>query len=479
MKLYKRIAEELEKKGIKINLSEVYDFQEEWLNWYKGYVQKFHNYTRKVNGTNKKFERRTLNLAKKFSEDIAKLLWTEKTSIKLDDDEKTKKLWEILDSKENSLSVNFPIFLEKAIAIGTGVLVEYQNQREEIIIDYIDGNMVIPFKYTNSYITGLVTINRINEKDKYYTQITIHTYENDVYKRQNLLYESENKNDIGKEIDLSIKFPEVEPLEEITTQIPRFQVYRNNAANNIDLITPLGISIYANALDMFKSADMKYDSLYNEFQLGRKRILVDRTAMKGQSTVNENGEVEHTQYFDENDTAYVAISGMEEQPVKEIDFSLRTAEFISAINADIDYASSNIGLGANWLKFDGTGVKTATEIISENSEAFRNKKHLDIIVNDVIYDLVRAICEMANITTNEIKIETDDSIIEDKETERLKAQSEVGAGLRSKLSYLVDIRGLSEEEATKELLQIEEEKKLAMTTVMETQGEDETIIEEE
>lgn len=462
MKFYKKIADELSKKGIQIVISEIYDFQTEWLNWYKGYVPSFHKYSMKVNGINKKFERKTLNLAKKFSEDISKLLWTEKTKITLDTDEKTKKLWEVLDSKENSFSVNFPIFLEKAIAIGTGVLVEYKDEQKKTIIDYIDGNMIIPFKYTNSYITGLITINRINEQNKFYTQITIHRYDGTTYIRENLLYESETEKDLGKEIELTSKFPNVEPIESVETKTPRFQVYRNNAANNIDLMTPLGISVYANAIDVFKSADNKYDGFDNEFSLGKKRILVDRTAMKATQSVNENGEIEHTQYFDENDTAYVAITGMEQQPVKEIDFTLRAEEFIKAINADIDYASTIIGLGSNWLKFDGTGVKTATEVISENSEAFRDKKHLDINVNDVIYDMVSAICEMENIEAKEITILTDDSIIEDKDAEKVRAQSEVSLGLRSKWNYLTQIRGLSEEEAKKELEKISLEKQQTM-----------------
>ena len=462
MKLYKRIAEEMQKEGIFLNVSDVYKFQEEWLQWYKGYVPTFHKYKMKVNGINKSFERKTLNLAKKFCEDMAKLLWTEKTTISLDNDEKTKALWNILDSKENSFTVNFGNFIERTLAIGTGVTVEYQDETGKILIDYIDGNMVIPYKYTNSYISGLVTVSRMNEGKKWYSQLTIHEITDTKYIRRNKLYESENENDIGKEISLELKYPNVKEVEEIATTKSRFQVLKPNIVNNIDLQTPMGISLYANCIDMFKSADTKYDGLFNEFVLGRKRILVDKTAMKATTNVNEKGEVEHVQYFDENDIAYVAIAGMEEQPVKEIDFTLRTEAFIKAINTDIDYASSNMGLGANWLKFDGAGVKTATEVISENSEAFRTKKHNDTIVTNLIYDLVAAICEMAGIETSEIKIETDDSIIEDKEAERVKAQSEVVQGLRSKTNYLTEIRGLTEQEAAEEMAQMQAEKQAAM-----------------
>ena len=59
---------------------------------------------------------------------------------------------------------------------------------------------------------------------------------------------------------------------------------------------------------------------------------------------------------------------------------------------------------------------------------------------------------------NKITIIPDDSIIEDKNTEQLRAQQEVTAGLRSKKSYLMDIKGMSEQEAEEELQKIQEEK---------------------
>ena len=100
----------------------------------------------------------------------------------------------------------------------------------------------------------------------------------------------------------------------------------------------------------------------------------------------------------------------------------------------------------------------ATEVISENSKAFRTKKRDEITINDCIYDLVRAICELEGIKTNNITITPDDSIIEDKNTEMTRAQLEVTQGLRSKKSYLMEFKGMSEEEAEEELEKIKEEK---------------------
>lgn len=462
MELYNNIASALSKKGINLVVGSIYDLMAMCKQWYRGNVNDFHYYTLRVNGKEEQCERKTMNMPKKLCEDITKLLWTEKTRIELSNINSTKRLWEILDSKENSFTVNFPIFIEKVLALGTGVLIEYKNENNKTIIDYVLGDVVIPYKYTNGYISGLITISRFIEEAKkkkiYYTHITYHEYESGIYRRYNELYKSNIETELGKEINFKNKFPNIKELEEVETSVPRFQVIKPNVANNFDTDSPMGISILANSIDRFKSIDTKYDSFCSEFELGRKRILVDQSAMKGQVLVDENGNQRFIQYFDAEDKAYVAINGMEGQPVKEIDFSLRTAEHIDSINAELNWLSSNAGLGSNFYKFDGVSTKTATEVISENSDAFRTKEHYEIVINDAVYDLVNAICEMEGIKTKKTTIVSDDSIIEDKNTEQLRAQQEVAQGLRSKKSYLMDIKGMSEQEAEEELQKIQDEK---------------------
>ena len=212
--------------------------------------------------------------------------------------------------------------------------------------------------------------------------------------------------------------------------------------------------------------------------MGKKRILVDQSAMKGGMETDAEGNPHFVQYFDKNDRVYVGINAEMKEPVKEIDFALRYQEHIDSINADLNWLSENVGLGSNYYKFDGAGTKTATEVISENSQAFRTKQHYQIIVNACVEDLVKAVCELEGIKTNKITITPDDSIIEDKDKEITRAQMEVSQGLRSKKSYLMDIKGMSEDEAEEELQKIQEEKMsnqeaFGFTPNTETEGEEE------
>jgi len=243
MDLYNNIANVLSKKNINLIVGNMYDFMALWKEWYRGSVNDFHYYkTHLADGTTCTCERLTMNMPKKVCEDFSKLLWTEKTQINLSNQKATKRLWEVLDSKENSFTVNIPMFIEKSLAIGSGALVEYKDDNKTII-DYIDGDLVIPYLVTNSYIKGLITISRFKEKsgknDIYYTHITYHEFNGELYTKYNELYKSKTDNELGKEIEFSSMFPKVKNPYIVKTKTPHFQVFKPNLANNLDISSPL------------------------------------------------------------------------------------------------------------------------------------------------------------------------------------------------------------------------------------------------
>lgn len=425
-----------------------------WKQWYRGSVNDFHFYSVKmVDGKTKLKERKTLNMPKKLCEDFSKLEWSEKVEIKLDTEESTNKLLDILNSKENAFNVNFPIFLEKEYALGTMATVEYIKDGRTII-DYIDGDVILPYKYTNSYIYGIVTVSRTTEgtdnKKKYYTLLTYHEYENGKYMINNELYLSREENTLGREVSFKEKYPNVKEYDVIVTKHPRFQVWKLPIANNFDTGSPLGISVLANQLDKFKSIDIKYDSFNHEFSSGKRRVMIDKTAVKSDVTgVDENGAPVMVSYFDTDDDVYVAIKGMENQPIKDINFDLRTQQHIDAINTELNYLSAGVGLGNQFYRFDGNGLKTATEVISQNSDTYRTMVHHRIPIYDCLYDLIAVICEMNNIPYKEISINLDDSIIEDTDKIRQQALTEYNAGLISKSEYFRITDKLEGKAATK------------------------------
>lgn len=91
---------------------------EEWLSWYRGEVFGFHNY-RVYNGTNYlEMRRKTLQMAKKVCEDWANVLFNERCTITVDNNEV---LQEVLNNTNFWVKANEAV--EKSFALGYGALV--------------------------------------------------------------------------------------------------------------------------------------------------------------------------------------------------------------------------------------------------------------------------------------------------------------------------------------------------------------------
>lgn len=430
-----------------------------WKCWYQGSVEDFHKYSVKLaDGTTCSKEKMTMNLAKKVSEDMSKLLWSNKVQINLDTPETTNQLWDILNA--NNFNVMMPRQLELCSALGTVAFSEFIFNNQ-VCIEYIgDPTRIIPFSFNNDRITGFVTVNpftRIeNDEITYYTHLVYHEYTNRVYTKYNALYISDSATELGVEIPFNYMFPEVE--ESVIYEdmdYPHFQILKFPITNNYDLDNPLGLSIFANSIDRFKTIDNKYDSFNNEFLTGKKRILVDASALKGAPSVDSDGLVTTTLYFDKNDTTYVALRGMEQQPIKEIDFNLRYQEHIESIQSELNWLSSNIGFGENFYSFSGNQPMTATEVMSRDSDAYRTKDNYDVCLKNMLTNLVQAVCYLAKIDTKTIEIVTDYSRFKNDSAEQQRLMQEVNAGITSKVEYRMKVYNEDLDVAKKKIAEIE------------------------
>jgi len=472
--LYEDLKQQLHKNGIDIINEDYYQYIDEWKSWFQGSVSDFHFYNIKVaDGTEVQCEKKTMNMAKKGSNDIMKLLWSNKCDIKLGSDEKTKALWKVLDSKQNNFTIMFPQMIEIACGLGTTAMTEYKDSLGRTRIEYInDPSIIIPYAYDNFNITGFIVFDRWQElegkKEVYYTHLTYHEFkaeknDNDemvqIYRKYNELYKSKDKDQLGKEIDFATKYPEVEQLVIEETDTPHFQIIKPPLANNLDINSPMGISVFANSIDKLKAIDNKYDSFDLEFIDGKRRILVDKTALKGSPQVNEDGSISQQLYFDRNDRTYVAMNGMKDQPVKDISFDLRYKEHIESINSELNWYSGDLGLGEDYYKFDGVGRATATEILSQNDDAFRTKQTFETVIRDVIIDLVKVVCHLEGIeiSEDEIEITMDYSRFENQTATQQRLEREVNSGITSKVEYRMKVYGETEEIASKKIAEIKKD----------------------
>ena len=140
---------------------------------------------------------------------------------------------------------------------------------------------------------------------------------------------------------------------------------------------------------------------------------------------------------------------------------------------DVLYLGTQIGFDPGTLSFDqSNGIKTATEVISENSKTFGTVKAHENSIKDSLEQMVRAIIELSvhygltyegqsieSLIGNgyNVSIKFDDSIIEDKNAEISRGTMLVGAGLMSRYKFMTDTLGYTPEEAEAELKRVSDE----------------------
>jgi A118 family predicted phage portal protein len=303
---------------------------------------------------------------------------------------------------------------------------------------------------------------------------TVYRVTNDLY-RMPIKEAPEPQNILGWWYPLNEIYPLLSPDTTIyDVHNAFFQYIRPFGANYADDNSPLGMSIYAPAMSTLHGLDIMFDSLQREFVLGKKRIIAPARAMKMSAGVNGS----HLQrYFDADDEVWEALAtdSVEDLKVYDNSVDLRVEPHITGINGDLSILCAQIGFDPGTLSFDATkGLKTATEVISENSKTFSTVQAHENIIRDALEQMVHAIFELAvhyGISYKGQSIESlisggydvavtfDDSIIQDKQAEITQGVTLVGAGLMSKKRFMVDTLGYTEEDAENEIKQISEENK--------------------
>lgn len=473
-----------------------------WQAIYKGFYRAWHEVDihtiRDPKG--KKRTLATMNAGKMACSQMARYVWNERCSIhaSMMNAPKEDPLDDFLQHVlcENRFFTAFGDLLEKSFALGGGALKEWVEIPKDqdgndigegkVRIGYTMASQFVPTAWDNSRITAGIFISREARDGYYYTVVEWHKLDGTTYRVTNDLYRmpikdtEEPQNILGWWYPLSEVYPLLSPdttIEDVENAF--FQYIRPFGANYADDNSPLGMSIYAPAMNTLHGIDIMFDSLQREFVLGKKRIIAPVRLMKQVGGLG--GKLQR--YFDADDEVYEALATDNPEDLKIVDNSvgLRVNEHIQGINGDLAILCSQIGFDPGTLSFDASkGLKTATEVISENSKTFGTVKAHENIIRDSLRQMVDAIFELAvhyGLTWEgktiesliaggyEVAVTFDDSIIEDKNAEINQGIALTGAGLMSKKRFLTDVLGMTEEDADKELTQIGEERKVNAVTV--------------
>lgn len=467
-----------------------------WKYLYRGYYKPWHRISAPtVKDALHERDLERMDTAKAICAELAGLIWNEQCEISVSQETgKDQLLDEFVHDvlMKNGFWTKMQEHIEQVLALGGGAIkVWYEEKRDgegnvipnsgNIRLGFCMADQFVPTAWDNTQVTDGVFISRQAKDGYYYTRLEWHKWDGLTYWISNEAYRSEYKQNSAKEpqdilgfrYPLSAVYPfldEQTPLQGLSTSL--FAYYRPAIANNLDDDSPLGVSIYANALSTLKALDICYDSFVQEFRLGRKRIIVPAQCLR---TVQDPVTKEYRRFFDATDEAYVALKSDDTDALKIQDntVSLRVGEHEQAINALLSILCLQVGFSAGTFTFDrAQGLKTATEVISENSKTYKTIKGNQLQVKNAITQVIDAIVQVASLydvhwngtsirTLSalgwETKVVFDDSILQDRQTNINEGILLANNGLMSKKRFLMEKLGYTEEEAAQELEEIKQE----------------------
>ena len=353
-----------------------------------------------------------------------------------------------------------------------------------IKLGYVSADQFVPLSWDNAAITEGVFISRSAKGKYFYTRLEWQRVEGGRLVIENQLYRSDMESGaqpgklqdiLGARVPLSELYPDLEERVEVAAPEGLFSYFRAPVANNLGDGSPLGMSIYGNAMETLHALDICYDSFVSEFRLGKKRIIVPARCVR--QVVDPVTGIPR-RYFDPSDEVYEAFAADDKDELKISDDSvaLRVEEHIAALNAFLNILCLQVGFSAGSFSFDNSGgVKTATEVVSENSKTFKTLRTVKNQLAPALEKLVRQIVQVAALYGIEhegqsvaalaaggfeVKITFDDSVTQDRATNLNEGISLVNSRLLSKFTFLTDPKygiGLTEAEAKTELERINEE----------------------
>lgn len=454
------VIEALKQRGFETVEAAFYDKIQEWLSWYEASVKSFTWYKVWNGQTHVKCKRFSLEMAKKVSEDWANLLMNEKVKITLEGEKEQNFVNEVFAA--NNFIVKINEMQEWKSALGTVAYIPRVvgqvegGQAREIQLDFVTAEHIYPLSWRNGIITECAFESTYTSGGKEYSYLQIHRKdENGAYIIENALYRRENGQLYEARLSDVPEFARVPASVKTRSDKRQFVIDRPNIANNYGVNIPMGVAVYANAIDVLKGVDIAYDSYVNEFVLGKKRIMVKPTAAKN---------LDGAPAFDNSDTVYYVLPEDIENGavIESIDMTLRTAEHQTGIQDQMNLLSAKCGFGERHYKFDNGSVSTATQIVSENSTLFRTIKKHELVLEAALAELCRIILRLGNLAMQaglnedvEISIDFDDSIIEDKETDFNRDMRLLQAGIMGDVEFRMKWFNEDEETAKKALPKME------------------------
>lgn len=358
------------------------------------------------------------------------------------------------------VDTNLPIYVEYGCA-GGGLIFKPYMDNGSIAVDFVQAGDFYPVAFNRGKITEAIIPEFKKSGKKLYTRIEYHALRGTEYTIINRAFCSENASvnannitNLGGEISLK-EVPEWAELEAESVfhdvKQPLFSYFRIPLANNIDMYSPLGVSVYSRAGNQIRDADEQYGAVMWEY--------------RSKETAIQAGD----EFFDRDRYGNIRLPKGMERIYKNLgpgimdstgnpffnvySPAIRDESFYNGFNHIMQRVEFNSGLAYGTLSDPQNVDKTAEEIKNSKQRSYSTVKaiqnSLETALEDLVYamDTWTSIYGLAPAGKYETSYKWDDSIVVDAEREIEEYRKDVSMGAMALWEYRMKRYGEDEKTA--------------------------------
>lgn len=406
----------------------------------------------------------SLNMLQVSAKRMASIVFNEQCKINVNDETTAEFVRTTLAN--NDFMKNFESYLESMFAMG-GLAIRpyYDDISKQIKLSWAQAPTIYPLQSNSNNISNfaIASKSRRTEGDKtaYYTLLEFHEWNEKEYVVTNELYRSEELNTVGVKVPLKMLYANMSDSATFFQQEfsrPQVVYLKPAGFNNKDITSPLGLGLGSNARSTLKQINDANDQFYWEIKMGQRRVAVSSSLTKAMPDP-ATGVVKP--FFDSDQNVFLKFTDTfgDGLGVQDLTTPIRADDYIKSINNLIKKYEMQTGFSAGTFSFsEAQGIKTATEIVSENSMTYQTRNSQTAQIERAIQELVISICELAKLNgifngnipdIEDIAVDFDDGIFTDKSALLTYWATRIAAGLGTKVQALMALDGLTEEEAAK------------------------------
>ena len=388
---------------------------------------------------------KTINFAKSVSSETARLACLD-LSIKVSGSARAVYLQSVIDNMFGKIRE----YVERGCVNGTIILKPNGDG-----IDCFDPQRFLPTEVDgNGNIRAGIFFDFYEQSKKYYKRLEYHRFADDgVYLISNRCFVSESSTSLGTETDIT-KTPWKELMPDVgieNIEKPLFAVFKTPMANNIDIASPLGMSIFAEAMEELKDLDVAYSRNAKEIYDSKRTVLADERLFDGKA-IMVDGEIVRVKPKMPDYIRNVLSEG-QENFYQEINPNLNTDTRVKGMNNILSILAYKCGYSNGYFSFDSmTGIQTATGVEASQQRTIQFIKDvrdkLEMTMDDLIYaiDKYADLYDLSPVGVYEVEYGFGD-ICYNYEEDKKTWWGYVQAGKVPAWMYFVKFENMSEDEA--------------------------------